>query len=94
MHYAMLTVQPTEVQAVPTIDGKGQHAENWRSCIFITMPCCCFFAMAFMGLGYLKRRAGQDRVMVLVFYGNGILQDIDMEINHMKLYCIKYSKQL
>lgn len=26
--------------------------------------------------------------MVLVFYGNGILQDIDMAINHMKLYCI------
>jgi len=78
---------------VPTSDDKPLLCERSACGKLVTMyfynnVAMLFFALAFMALGYLKSGAGQDGSMVLVFYGNGILQDIDMEINHMKLYCI------
>ena len=52
---------------------------------------CSFFLCARLYGPVAILKVGQGRRGV--FYRNGVLKDIDREINFMELYCIRYSER-
>ena len=71
---------------------KGQPSGHLGPCIFITMLCVLFvfFVCARLHGPVAILKVGQGR---RVFYRNGVLKDIDREINSVELYCIRYSER-